>query len=211
MESKAVSPLRAAAAATTPAIAAGVAGGDPAQEMKDYFSSLNSDGGFCNTECEALAMILDRINQDCIVEPARDFYAKANVGLRKKMLSILIGRIPENERMSSCGPSKLKDWMRRKNCHRAFMFYNKDALVRMAARTSSGMVLSMATYEEMISQLISLTASSPATPTSDTAGAPPTIGPMAAPPTNPSHVTMVQAITKGLLERSFMKPLKGHL
>ena len=188
----------------------------------EYFQSMNEGAATFTTERkDALAIILDRLNEsdDATTGLPQDFFSNSHSSpIRKEMLSLLSGRIPEAKRQRRLGDATLKKWFLAANSIRMYMFYTKDALIEIAASTGAGVRLaSNLSFEAMISKLVNATTPAVARAVDIQAVAPPPGGQnncpeqLAPPPAGPDEMNITQEIIKALLSKSFMKPLKGAI
>ena len=167
------------------------------EEMFEYFNSM-ADSTFSNDKKEALSIIKDRLNND--TDDGNQFIPidllqKTNVV--KEMILLIQGRIrPDTDRVRTSGNNLLKKWLKATNSSRLFMFINKNALVRIAAGPPYGMKLrSSETYDVLIEKLVHLENKRNETNNNPVSSA--------------QTRSMEEEIMKALLERSFMRPLKG--
>ena len=188
---------------------------------------------------EAIGIIVDHLLHDpegrIPVERNAVIFERGNSKVRKEMLFLLANRIPETSRLQRIGDGVLKKWLTSKNEHRVFMLLSKDAMVQKAAIETS-VRLPPLSVDKMVAKLAELvlgcqqqaTAATPgvvpgphgvlppAAPLDvvPAAGPPGGIPPAAPPQQQVSHeaqvMTISKEITEALLEKSFMKPLKGQ-
>ena len=185
--------------------------------MINYFNSIDTLTVATSEKREALAIIIDRINN---ASESRafpdDLFTNSNSRIVKAIVEIILGRIPRIDRISATGSNaKLKRWMEAKNAQRLFMYHNKTALIRIAASCSGGMKLvPNMTYDVMISKLITLVQPVATVTDSFNNGSATTEEVEAG--GNPSYqndqayFSMKQEIMKAMLAKSFMRPLKGR-
>lgn len=187
--------------------------------MVNYFNGLDTNG-LPEEETEAIAIICDRINNQNgqvagFVGPP-ELLGNAKADVRQAIMNKLSERIPENDRKRNNGLAYFKKWLKAKNEARVFMFQTKDALIRIAAETSRGMVLrSQLTYDAMIEKLVEFfkelagplpDSDSGADQDNDEAAA---VAQAQDEAPHPQSASIKQEIIKAQLTRSFMRPLKG--
>ena len=189
---------------------------------------------------EALSIICDQINHDQediqnLVPP--NLFDNSNSGIVNEMKKLLFERITiQSDRQGRIGKKGIELWMKAHNSKRIFMFLNKNALLRIAAGPPFGVRMrASASYDKLINDLSEIylnkynneiaTAAPGAPGNPRQQQQPPVAPPLPVPPQQevqgrqeegarpapaPQFNTMKQEITKALLERSFMKPLKGN-
>ena len=89
--------------------------------MINYFNSIDTLTAATSEKKEALAIIIDRIN-NFSVSPAfpDDLFTNSNSPIVKVIVKNIIGRIPRIDRISATGSNaKLKRWLEAKNTHLA--------------------------------------------------------------------------------------------
>ena len=201
------------------------------QSMIDYFEALSSE-----EEGDALAIILDNIrhneNGRAISQGEDDLFSRSNATLRKKIMSLLATRVPEEHRQKRFGDKTLEKWLESNNQYRSFMFTTKQQLVQIAASSAGVRVASTLSFDAIIEKLVSLfmpspsnqeddsiddestssstsSTNSPSATTSNQTAARATTNSTYLPENHPQAVTIKQEVIKAMLQKSFMRPLKG--
>lgn len=183
--------------------------------MLDYFNSIDPLP-LTGHAIEALAIIKDRINNDneMVAErilPAELFTNPSKSGVRKAMTKLLSDRISEADRQQRVGEAALKKWLVSSNTKRSFMYFSKQALLRIAAVEFRIQLPSTLSIDRMIARLSEIVLQhdqdNTSTEVSNEEGRENAV--QNAPTRNNDEVSIIQAVTKAILMRSFMKPLKG--
>ncbi len=176
------------------------------QSMIGYFESLNKESLDDEVENDAIKTIIDRINYDNnmnerVPVPADLFSSeKSKVTMRKAITKILKNRISTNDRQSRVGESLLKKWFLASNAERLFMFYSKEALIRIGGQKFNLELPQNLSIERLVKRLADKIVQSGTIHNGSSTQQSPN-----------DEMTIIQAISKAILKRSFMKPLKGKI
>lgn len=171
--------------------------------MINFFESIVP----ANTNQEdALSIILDRIRNDSpqtrFVGPD-ELFTVAKKRVRAELQTLLASRVPAGER-TRLGDSVIKKWMLHDNLHRAFMFYNKEPLVRIAATLFNTRVAANQSHDKIVAEVAQASQRAAEQPAENRdededvrSGS------------NIDPSAIINEIIKALLKRSFMAPLKN--
>ncbi len=194
----------------------------PVESMILHFESIDttmiSMSGHMH---DALAIIRDRINNDTddVVRtyPRELFESSVKEPVRKAMTKLLSGRIDSNDQQKRVGDALLKKWLVSSNTKRAFLYISKEALIRIAATDYGKRLSSSLSVEKLASRLVEIVSSAneavdnDATSEIDNTTASHIRGdaPAQTERLGRNELSIIQAVTKAILQRSFMKPFKG--
>lgn len=184
------------------------------EEMEGYFKFIDS-ASFADDRREALAFIQEQIEKDSgDAAISAGLLSNHRVKVRKEMLDLLLGRVAEGDRQGRVGDAMVKKWMLASNVQRSFMFMKKDALVQLAASLFQIRLNTTSSFDALIARMDSEYTSSLDDPTGNAyqegegmPGQESRTG--TGRQTRADEITIRQEIIKAVLERSFMKPLKG--
>lgn len=183
-------------------------GGQFSEEgMLLFFESIDPDNG---EQEEALSIILDRIRNDrpeLQFDGPEDLFSRPKLKVRKEMQALLASRIPVGERLTRLGDSLLKKWLERDNLHRAFMFYSKDSLVRIAATSFNTRVAANLSLDNVLAEVVQ--ASQQAAARRNILSAENQEEEDVRSGSNIDPSAIITEVLKALLKRSFMPPLKN--
>ena len=165
---------------------------------------------------EALSIILDRLIHDAEGNTGvgQDLFSCPKASIRKEMKDLLLHRIPEAQRKRTCGDAGLKKWLLATNSFRQHMFFTKDALIGIVA-VSVGLRLNASlSFDALISKVVEVTEQRGINTEGRQEGAPNQneqrgIAQSAGRQNVDPLATITQEVVKALLEKSFMKHLKG--
>ena len=186
------------------------------QSMLQYFQSMDTSF-MSGIELEAVSIIRDRINNDDdTVERIvpEHLFVSSKKEVRKAITKLLTFRIDEVDRQRSVADAALKKWFKASNAKRAFMYYSKPALIRIAAADFQIVLAQSLSIDKLVSRLadvVTVGSQSSGMSTVNQEGQEEQQMTASRRGGNLSRneLTIIQAVTKAVLQRSFMKPLKG--
>ena len=195
------------------------------QKMIRYFELMDKST-FSSDKEEAMSIILDQLyHGDAETNKTLpvNLFGQSKSKIRKCIIQFLSHRIPETKRQKRLGDSVLKKWFLSLNRTRKYMFNSKDSLVEIGATLFGQRLDTRSSIDTLIKELLirerrqqefgatdhqqqtRRTRGRHTTTTTPTSA--PTNTPTPVPTVNSNSIT--QEIIQKLLEKSFMKHLKG--
>ena len=183
---------------------------DYEKSMIEFFQSIQlySQDIASSAKEEAIGIIIDRLNNDPDGSAGLDgvadiFSSRSKANVKKEMKAYLLRRIPQQKRQQRVGDELMKKWLKSPNSTRTLLFYSKNALVEIAATTTGLVVDSKASFDTLIESILDSAVA--ASPNNQQQGV--QAGRPASNSATRNEVTF--ELIKSVLQRSFMRPLKG--